>query len=672
MAHLDTGAAPTPGGSAPILSWSNLNYDVKVNGGVRRILHDISGAVYPGELVAIMGSSGAGKTTLMNVLSGRVQGGKLHGEINFMGAKRDPHSFKRMLAFVEQDDLMYPTLTVEETLRTSAQLRLPDTKYTRAEKEARVESVLRQLRLSRVKDSMIGGNGMRGVSGGERKRVSIGAELVTDPSILVLDEPSSGLDSSSAEMVISLTKEMSHERNLCTLMTIHQPSAEMVAQFDKLILLAQGKLVYIGPAKEALPYFENLGFPPTNPNPANFFIDLMTVDFSSTEAMHKSEARVQSLVDNFADFRERRGRILPSQKEQLDSAVTTGNGLGDGAAAAANAAVNDSASASIVMASSRSSKDSHADSAGITSVYNAAGADITREAADLVLVEPPPLNSWVSEVLVLLRRDWIMTIRSRSFINGLIVQCLAMLIFVGFVFFQLKHDQQSVQNRVGVLYTLILLSTFPVVIPVMTIIMAGRSVLFRERSGGTYRMTAYFLARGLSFFPVIYVPYIIMFTGVYFISHLQYDAGKFFIAFAILAVLLFASLGFAFSMAMIVDRMEVAHTIAPVTLATLMLFGGNLSNANSITPVLRWIKYICIFYYPYSALMQNEFDGLAFTCGNGKGSCYTTGSEVIHAYGLDELSIHVCVIICLSLGIAFYIFSYGLLRWAAKPRFLWI
>ncbi|KAJ2602876.1 hypothetical protein EV177_006760, partial [Coemansia sp. RSA 1804] len=213
----------------PILSWSDISYDVPVKDGVRRLLHNVSGSIYPGEVVAIMGASGAGKTTLLNVLSGRVQGGKLFGDIKFNGAKRNPHTFKRMLAYVEQDDLMHSTLTVEETLSISAKLRLPNTKYTNQDKQQRVEEVMRQLRLSHITNSRIGGEGKRGISGGERKRVSIGVELVTEPSLLVLDEPSSGLDSSSAEMVVQLTKDMAHERNLCTLMTIHQPSAEMVA-----------------------------------------------------------------------------------------------------------------------------------------------------------------------------------------------------------------------------------------------------------------------------------------------------------------------------------------------------------------------------------------------------------------------------------------------------------
>ncbi|KAI9470350.1 P-loop containing nucleoside triphosphate hydrolase protein [Coemansia mojavensis] len=583
---------------------------------MRRVLHNISGEIYPGELVAIMGSSGAGKTTLLNVLAGRVQGGRLYGDIQFNGAKRDPHTFKRMLAFVEQDDLMHPLQTVKEALYNSALLRLPNSKYTLEEKEERVETVLRQLRLTHIKDSKIGGFGDRGVSGGERKRVSIGTELVTDPSILVLDEPSSGLDSSSAEMVITLTKEMARQRNLGTLMTIHQPSAEMVAKFDKLILLSQGKLVYMGPANQALPYFESLGYPSTNSNPANFYIDLMTIDFSSPEAMNKSEERVQSLVDSFSQFREKGEWRKHNGSENVK--------------------------------------------------------DITHEEADLALHEAPPMNSWLSELLILLKRDWALTIRSNSFVYGVIVQCLAMMIFVSFVFFQLDNDQASVQNRVGTLFTFVLVCTFPVVIPVMTVVMVGRSVLLRERSGGTYRMSSYFLARTLSFVPIIYVPYLVMFTGAYFITHLQYDAGKYFIGLAIIIVHLFASIGFAFAMAMMVSRIEVAHTIAPVTLATLMLFAGNLSNAKAITPVLRWIKYICIFFYSYAGLFQNEFNGLAFTCSSSDATCYARGEDVVASYGLDQLPIWACIVINLGLGIAFFVVAYGLLRWVAKPRFIWI
>ncbi|KAI8326139.1 P-loop containing nucleoside triphosphate hydrolase protein [Martensiomyces pterosporus] len=594
----------------PILTWDHLNYDVKTkDGGTRRILHDISGSIYPGELVAIMGSSGAGKTTLLNILSGRVQGGRLYGDIKFGGNKRDSHSFKRLLAFVEQDDMLHPALTVEETLLASAQLRLPDTKYTEDDKRQRVTEILRQLRLTHVKDTSIGGYFHRGVSGGERKRASIGTELVTDPAILMLDEPSSGLDSSSAEMVVTLTKEMSRQRNLGTIMTIHQPSAEMVAKFDKLILLSQGKLVYMGPAKDAVPYFEQLGHPQTNANPANFYIDLMTIDFTSDTTIKESEERVQKLVQSFADYRER------ADKAQVD---------------------------------------------------------ISGEQAMLVQLEPPPMNKWLREMWILFKREWVLQMRNRALVGGFVAQCIVPMLLIGFVFFKLGHSPESIQNRIGALFAMVLLSVFPVTIPIMTLIMSGRAVLLRERSGGSYRMSSYFVARSLSVIPLVFVPYFIMYLGIYFLTKFQVDAGKFFIGFAILVTILLASLGFAFAMAVLVDSMEIAHIITPLTLAMLMLFAGNMANASSVTPVLRWIKYVCMMYYGYSALVQNEFGGLTFSCPPGAGTCYRTGEEVIKAYSLGKQPIWECIVINLALAAGLYLFAYALLRWKAKPRYLFI
>ncbi|KAJ2399987.1 hypothetical protein GGI23_002317 [Coemansia sp. RSA 2559] len=646
---------------APVLSWTDLNYDVKTKDGVRRILTNISGSIYPGELVAIMGSSGAGKTTLLNVLSGRVQGGKLYGDIKFNGAKRNPHDFKRMLAYVEQDDMMHATLSVKETLTVSAKLRLPSKKYTDEEKIQRVDDVMRQLRLSHIADTNIGGPGMRGVSGGERKRVSIGIELVTDPSILVLDEPSSGLDSSSAEMVVKLTKDMSRERNLSTLMTIHQPSAEMVAQFDKLILLAQGKLVYMGPADQALRYFEQLGHPSTNPNPANFYIDLMTIDFASATAMSESEARVQSLVDSFAEFRRNGSRLLahntPASVVGGDSSAASTHYSGD---------IGENKDNSLASSSS-SAKDG-----GYSGLHANVVKDITLETASIALYEAPPTNSWISEVLVLLKRDWTISIRNRSLVRGFLFQTVMMLIFMGFVFFQLKTNQASIQNRIGALFMLVIQSSFPVTLPTMTVIMAGRNVLMRERSTGTYRMSSYFISRALSFYPLVFVPLIIMFTGMYFIAHFQYDAAKFFIGFALLLTIIYASLGLAFTIAMLMTSLETAHIITPSAMATLFLFAGNMSNSNAVTPVLRWIKYICIFYYSYSGFMQNEFGGLKFSCDSNSAACYHTGEEVLSSYGLNELSIWVTIVINLALGSAMYAAGYIGLRWVAKPRYLWL
>lgn len=141
----------------------------------RRILSGVSGSVNKGELVAILGASGAGKTTLLNIISARVSSvGILHGKVLFHDKPRDPKSWKRTVGFVEQEDVMLGNLTVQETLGYAARMRLPDKLYTRKEKVHRVEDTIDMLRLQQCRDTRIGTSTERGISGGERKRTSIG------------------------------------------------------------------------------------------------------------------------------------------------------------------------------------------------------------------------------------------------------------------------------------------------------------------------------------------------------------------------------------------------------------------------------------------------------------------------------------------------------------------
>ncbi|KAJ2393460.1 hypothetical protein GGI05_002420, partial [Coemansia sp. RSA 2603] len=325
--------SPNPSAIAPdaevILKWDNLVYEVKTKVDkqqtVRRILHGISGEVRAGEAIALIGSSGAGKTTLLNALSGRIVGGELSGNILFRGAKRNPGNFKRLTAYVQQDDLMHPLLTVQETLSYASKLRLPNNQYTPADKAERVNTVIRQLRLEAARNTRIGDAATRGVSGGERKRVSIGTELLTDPKLLFLDEPTSGLDSNSSEMVVELVKKISVEQNTATIMTIHQPNARIFSIFDKVILLSQGRLVYFGPTSSSIDYFASIGYQcPMHENPADYFVDLMTLDYRSDEALAKSKEQVNTLVERFAEYS---GSGTTSEKQSISGDRHTVNGL---------------------------------------------------------------------------------------------------------------------------------------------------------------------------------------------------------------------------------------------------------------------------------------------------------------------------------------------------------
>ncbi|BBG94733.1 ATP-binding cassette 14 [Prunus dulcis] len=258
----------------------------------KSILSGITGTVCPGEILAMLGPSGSGKTTLLTALGGRLNHQNnckfMSGKITYNG---QPFcgSIKRRTGFVAQDDVLYPHLTVTETLVFTALLRLPRS-LSRDEKVQHVEHVISELGLSGCRNSMIGGPLFRGISGGEKKRVSIGLEMLINPSLLLLDEPTSGLDSTTAQRILTTLKRLaSGGRTLVT--TIHQPSSRIYHMFDKLVLLSEGSPIYYGPASAALDYFSSIGFSTSLPslNPADLLLDL--ANGIAPDSRHASEQR---------------------------------------------------------------------------------------------------------------------------------------------------------------------------------------------------------------------------------------------------------------------------------------------------------------------------------------------------------------------------------------------
>ncbi|KAG2681971.1 hypothetical protein I3760_11G168500 [Carya illinoinensis] len=237
----------------------------------KMILKGITGMVQPGEILAMLGPSGSGKTTLLTALGGRL-GGRLGGSITYNG-KPFSSALKRNTGFVTQDDVLYPHLTVTETLVFTSLLRLPNN-FTKEEKVQHAEAVITELGLSKCKNSIIGGQFLRGVSGGERKRVSIGQEMLINPSLLLLDEPTSGLDSTTAQKIVSTLWELA-KGGRTIVMTIHQPSSKLFYMFDKISLLSEGNPLYFGRGSEAIEYFSSIGYSPSVAmNPADFLLDL--------------------------------------------------------------------------------------------------------------------------------------------------------------------------------------------------------------------------------------------------------------------------------------------------------------------------------------------------------------------------------------------------------------
>ncbi|CEG42369.1 atp-binding cassette superfamily [Plasmopara halstedii] len=275
-----------------VLSWTDLSYMVKIKQspelprGTKTILDRVSGRCAPGEITAIMGPSGSGKTTLVDMLADRISSADVSGVIEVNGAKRDSKTFRVVTSYVAQDDTLLGSFTVIETMRMAARLSVPSS-VTSHEIEIRVENIMDAMGLSTARDTLVGDIFRKGLSGGQKRRLSIAIELLSDPSILILDEPTSGLDSSAAHNVMKFVLKLCAEGKT-VVCTVHQPSSLVYEMFTNVIILSAGQTVYCGPRATIIPHFASHGYDcPHYMNPAEYFISLVNTDFDDHAEVSK-------------------------------------------------------------------------------------------------------------------------------------------------------------------------------------------------------------------------------------------------------------------------------------------------------------------------------------------------------------------------------------------------
>ncbi|KAL3512961.1 hypothetical protein ACH5RR_025678 [Cinchona calisaya] len=274
------------------LAWKDLTVMVTLNNGeTQNVLEGLTGYAEPGSFTALMGPSGSGKSTLLDALSGRLAANAFLSGTILLNGRRAKLSFGTA-AYVTQDDNLIGTLTVRETIAYSASLRLPD-RMPWLEKRSLVESTIIEMGLQDCADTVIGNWHLRGISGGEKRRVSIAVEILMRPRLLFLDEPTSGLDSASAFFVTQTLRGLSRDGRT-VIASIHQPSSEVFELFDRLYLLSGGKTVYFGQASEAYEFFAQAGFPcPTLRNPSDHFLRCINSDFDKVKATLKGSMKIR-------------------------------------------------------------------------------------------------------------------------------------------------------------------------------------------------------------------------------------------------------------------------------------------------------------------------------------------------------------------------------------------
>ncbi|KUI57529.1 hypothetical protein VP1G_04850 [Cytospora mali] len=300
------------------LSFQYADLSFQPKGMSRPILHNVTGSIDRGSLTAVMGGSGAGKSTFVNVLMGKIT--NTSGIIMVNDAPNKIKRYKKLIGYVPQDDIVLPELTVYENILHSARIRLPRT-WADADIQAHVNSVIDCLELSHVRDSLVGSVGKPVISGGQRKRVSIGMELAAAPMAIFLDEPTSGLDATAASSIMRTLKAIAR-LGISVIVIIHQPRLEIFEMLDQLILLANGQIIYEGREDYVQQFFENVGFTfPLHGNSGDVITDIITGNGRPYKP--KGDISKEWLISNWAGSRQH--AKMKERHVSIASTISTGS-----------------------------------------------------------------------------------------------------------------------------------------------------------------------------------------------------------------------------------------------------------------------------------------------------------------------------------------------------------
>ncbi|GLA75640.1 hypothetical protein AtubIFM55763_006921 [Aspergillus tubingensis] len=546
-----------------IFHWQDVCYDIKVKGKPRRILDHVDGWVKPGTLTALMGVTGAGKTSLLDVLANRVTMGVVTGDMLIDGRMRDD-SFQRKTGYVQQQDLHLETTTVREALVFSALLRQPAT-TPRKEKLAYVEEVIKMLNMEAYAEAIVGVLG-EGLNVEQRKRLTIGVEIAAKPDLLLFfDEPTSGLDSQTAWSICSLMRKLA-DHGQAILCTIHQPSAILMQQFDRLLFLAKGgKTVYFGELGQNMEtlirYFKAKGSVkcPPNANPAEWMLEVIGAapgshaDRDWTEVWNQSPERAQVRLD------------LAEMKQELLQRPPPPRMVGYGAFA---------------------------------------------------------MPLWAQFVLCLQRmfqQYW----RSPSYIYSKAAMCVIPPIFIGFTFWREPNSLQGLQNEMFAIFMLLVI--FPNLVQQMMPYFARQRALYevRERPSKTYSWVAFMLASIL-----VELPWnILMAVPAYFCWY--YPIGLYRNAIPtdsvterggtmFLLVLIFMVFTSTFSSMVIagIEQPDTGSNVAQLLFSFCLIFNGVLATPSALPRFWIFMYRVSPFTYLVSSVLSVGIAGNDVECSD--------------------------------------------------------
>jgi ABC-type multidrug transport system ATPase subunit/ABC-type multidrug transport system permease subunit len=583
---------------------------------------------------------GSGKTTLLNVLSGRSS--YQDGSIRINGEVLTGQSRKRLMskiAYVKQSDIFFEHLTVRDQLLYTAFLRLssshPTTKHTsndtNSEKESaiivnsrerkleEVEKVITLLRLQKVADSPI-----MMCSGGEKKRVNIGTELLTDPQVLLLDEPTSGLDSTNAVALMELLKKLARTEGKTVITSIHQPNSAVFRSFDKLLMLADGNVVYFGNPVGSLTYLSSLGFmTPVGYNAADHWMDLLVHDdclpddnYALTNQTDDSNIIESTDVNEDIGVTSRSHASTASKSRQLRKSSLVDRNKPRG-----------------ILTDAWCNQTSSQETPSNNNTLFVSGENESFQ--QNLLIDVKKYNTdWLTQYLVLTHRS-MKNSRSAIFTVLNFTKSAALGIVAGMLFFQTKMTESSVRNISSFFFFTMTYWVFDAMFNSLMAFPSERTVILKERASASYRLSAYFMAKTTSEAPTRVILPLVYCIIAYWMSGVNSKFSVFLgtTGCTLMSVLAGESIGL-FIGASIYD-LQKALTVMTVFALALMLLGGFYSD--NVPDFISWARFLSPFKYAFDAAQLLVFDANVPCDGSGalRDACnnssdgYATPEEVL-------------------------------------------
>ncbi|XP_003703130.1 ATP-binding cassette sub-family G member 4 isoform X1 [Megachile rotundata] len=511
------------------------------------LLKNLSGEFRAGELTAIMGLSGAGKSTLMDVLAGFITSG-VTGNIMVNSKARNLDEFRRLSAYIMQNDNLQPLLTVQEAMNVAAELKLTASPQ---QKKQKIEQILITMSLDICRHTRTGQ-----LSGGERKRLAIALELLNCPPILFLDEPTSGLDSVTSKYCITLLKQLA-KSGQTVICSIHQPSASLLNMVDHLYVVADGSCVYTGSTQNLVPYLSSLGLQcPTHYNPADYLMEICNGDYGK---------HVPGLIDAIENGKNNAWRST--------SNVTTANR-------------QEEVIALNVMASFQALRQRPP---------MAADYAPRRKGSEYAT------NFW-KQLIVLLKRNTIRLSRDKVLTFTRLSMHFVIALLVGTIYFQIGQDAVYVLDNFNLLFFNIMFLMFSAFSATVTTFPLELPIIMREHFNRWYKLHSFYLANKLADIPIQLTAISLYILIVYYMSDQLLELRRFCMYTLMCCAVSIVAQTFGL---LVGTGMKVQHGMifGPLTILPFLIFSGFFVQFRHAHPYLRWLFHLSFLKYGFEGVM---------------------------------------------------------------------